>query len=111
MVVRGEVPFFFFFNDTATTEIYTLSLHDALPISWVKRASARDRPSSNASYSEWRMRARSMPTPLVEFAWGSASTSSVLRSAVASDAARFTAVVVLSTPPFWLAIALTRDIL
>src|SRR5467141_5171608 len=27
------VSFFFFFNDTATTEIYTLSLHDALPIS------------------------------------------------------------------------------
>src|SRR2546430_9328209 len=27
------VLFFFFFNDTATTEIYTLSLHDALPIS------------------------------------------------------------------------------
>src|SRR5256885_15170829 len=26
-------PVFFFFNDTATTEIYTLSLHDALPIS------------------------------------------------------------------------------
>src|SRR5260370_2174149 len=26
------VGFFFFFNDTATTEIYTLSLHDALPI-------------------------------------------------------------------------------
>src|SRR5690348_17559941 len=25
----------FFFNDTATTEIYTLSLHDALPISWL----------------------------------------------------------------------------
>ena len=29
----GVVLFFFFFNDTATTEIYTLSLHDALPIS------------------------------------------------------------------------------
>src|SRR2546430_10146444 len=28
----------FFFNDTATTEIYTLSLHDALPICDVKRA-------------------------------------------------------------------------
>src|SRR6266511_2642488 len=28
--------FFFFFNDTATTEIYTLSLHDALPISPVQ---------------------------------------------------------------------------
>src|SRR5256885_13186411 len=27
---------FFFFNDTATTEIYTLSLHDALPISRVR---------------------------------------------------------------------------
>ena len=26
---------FFFFNDTATTEIYTLSLHDALPIFWL----------------------------------------------------------------------------
>src|SRR6476661_11019688 len=29
---------FFFFNDTATTEIYTLSLHDALPISTTPRA-------------------------------------------------------------------------
>src|SRR5215211_9257647 len=28
---------FFFFNDTATTEIYTLSLHDALPISRCRR--------------------------------------------------------------------------
>src|SRR5258708_21966658 len=30
--------FFFFFNDTATTEIYTLSLHDALPIYFSMRA-------------------------------------------------------------------------
>ena len=30
-VLRYRI-FFFFFNDTATTEIYTLSLHDALPI-------------------------------------------------------------------------------
>src|SRR2546421_5674380 len=29
---RLLLSFFFFFNDTATTEIYTLSLHDALPI-------------------------------------------------------------------------------
>src|SRR5690242_20856924 len=29
----SSVLFLFFFNDTATTEIYTLSLHDALPIS------------------------------------------------------------------------------
>src|SRR2546427_1134374 len=32
MIHRTILPFFFFFNDTATTEIYTLSLHDALPI-------------------------------------------------------------------------------
>src|SRR2546429_2955928 len=31
---------FFFFNDTATTEIYTLSLHDALPISALERGAA-----------------------------------------------------------------------
>src|SRR5256885_633648 len=35
------ITFFFFFNDTATTEIYTLSLHDALPISCRSRKSAR----------------------------------------------------------------------
>src|SRR5205814_8426874 len=38
----------FFFNDTATTEIYTLSLHDALPISWggiMPRSSPRRRAS------------------------------------------------------------------
>src|SRR2546421_13114470 len=39
---------FFFFNDTATTEIYTLSLHDALPISITRArggAPRRTRPS------------------------------------------------------------------
>src|SRR5258708_26403221 len=30
--MHSSYPLFFFFNDTATTEIYTLSLHDALPI-------------------------------------------------------------------------------
>src|SRR5258705_12934303 len=40
---RRKCPaFFFFFNDTATTEIYTLSLHDALPI-W-DRSAQPDRP-------------------------------------------------------------------
>src|SRR2546422_11613329 len=33
MIVHVMHLIFFFFNDTATTEIYTLSLHDALPIS------------------------------------------------------------------------------
>src|SRR3989454_1045515 len=41
--------FFFFFNDTATTEIYTLSLHDALPISEEHRARhPRDRQARPA---------------------------------------------------------------
>src|SRR2546430_5673263 len=34
---------FFFFNDTATTEIYTLSLHDALPIYFAARFAERAR--------------------------------------------------------------------
>src|SRR5256885_10901642 len=46
------VLFFFFFNDTATTEIYTLSLHDALPIYAPRPAAAwrrddRVRPSGS----------------------------------------------------------------
>src|SRR3712207_7238746 len=32
MRIAGTLCYLFFFNDTATTEIYTLSLHDALPI-------------------------------------------------------------------------------
>src|SRR3712207_9316331 len=40
----GHLCAFFFFNDTATTEIYTLSLHDALPIS-----TARSRTASAAA--------------------------------------------------------------
>src|SRR2546430_11186170 len=36
MLRRLGYIFFFFFNDTATTEIYTLSLHDALPIYSIK---------------------------------------------------------------------------
>src|SRR2546430_8497231 len=39
--------YFFFFNDTATTEIYTLSLHDALPIS----RSGWPQPSSSSPAS------------------------------------------------------------
>src|SRR5260221_5260453 len=41
---------FFFFNDTATTEIYTLSLHDALPIS---ERSWRTRPARTSTWM-WR---------------------------------------------------------
>src|SRR2546430_11027666 len=38
MVHANVVSLFFFFNDTATPEIYTLSLHDALPISSGRRS-------------------------------------------------------------------------
>src|SRR5438067_12413471 len=42
---------FFFFNDTATTEIYTLSLHDALPILYSAMANG---PRTAASFfGEW----------------------------------------------------------
>src|SRR2546430_16913490 len=39
---------FFFFNDTATTEIYTLSLHDALPIARFQQESASRRNVATA---------------------------------------------------------------
>src|SRR5690242_21479754 len=46
--------FFFFFNDTATTEIYTLSLHDALPICWTRTSGK----SCGSRRSVWRLRRR-----------------------------------------------------
>src|SRR2546422_3074871 len=42
--MRPATLSFFFFNDTATTEIYTLSLHDALPISEVPLNRPRREP-------------------------------------------------------------------
>src|SRR5256885_8802574 len=50
------VSFFFFFNDTATTEIYTLSLHDALPISSSPARACRARISSSSRRSHLRPR-------------------------------------------------------
>src|SRR2546430_14754460 len=46
--------FIFFFNDTATTEIYTLSLHDALPI-WTIPGHTSELP---ARESQWKFRTR-----------------------------------------------------
>src|SRR3712207_9076397 len=43
--------FFFFFNDTATTEIYTLSLHDALPISGARAGRCRGARSAYHEHS------------------------------------------------------------
>ena len=50
---------FFFFNDTATTEIYTLSLHDALPIWWRGSSLARGMSACGPSAS---VTLRSLPT-------------------------------------------------
>src|SRR2546426_8548759 len=54
--------YFFFFNDTATTEIYTLSLHDALPIfryaakssSVPRRSAALSSQSIRSAWRPWR---------------------------------------------------------
>src|SRR2546430_13640114 len=46
IVLHLFIIFFFFFNDTATTEIYTLSLHDALPISPRRHPAGRYRYES-----------------------------------------------------------------
>src|SRR2546426_12494142 len=43
--------FFFFFNDTATTEIYTLSLHDALPI-YIPERHIQDKPKARGQRFE-----------------------------------------------------------
>src|SRR5258708_16591364 len=43
-----RIRFVFFFNDTATTEIYTLSLHDALPISCLRAARGACSPRRRA---------------------------------------------------------------
>src|SRR5438067_13546082 len=64
IITLHEHPYFsfFFFNDTATTEIYTLSLHDALPISRSVRArGARTRAGAAAGGDQPRdqRRARS----------------------------------------------------
>src|SRR6266496_6134054 len=77
--------FFFFFNDTATTEIYTLSLHDALPISpptgcscgtpgSPPTASRRDRKSTRLnsshveiSYAVFCLKKKNNSTPILTY--------------------------------------------
>src|SRR5258708_13082920 len=49
---------FFFFNDTATTEIYTLSLHDALPISGSSAPRTTPRPGTRRKSRRSRLRRR-----------------------------------------------------
>src|SRR3712207_7112932 len=53
LIVGVGLRVFFFFNDTATTEIYTLSLHDALPIWWT----VEQAPAAEACMAELTRRA------------------------------------------------------
>src|SRR3989454_1234564 len=63
--------FFFFFNDTATTEIYTLSLHDALPISVLYTAAA---PAAESDPNN----RRSFPSGHAALAFAAATSYTVL---------------------------------
>ena len=83
--------YFFFFNDTATTEIYTLSLHDALPIS-PKRSSLGNSPAlvvvSQVHMSGCTViHSSSIFLPSVESELGRSSSSSVqiLSASLISD--------------------------
>src|SRR3712207_7537543 len=64
MIVVLRFICFFFFNDTATTEIYTLSLHDALPISsWTSsRASGASLSTDDVAFVPWPSSASRMHT-------------------------------------------------
>src|SRR3712207_7316375 len=58
----------FFFNDTATTEIYTLSLHDALPICHPPATSSKTKPARSWRSGGRRYRIRASATSQDSFA-------------------------------------------
>src|SRR3712207_9011537 len=58
-----DLAVFFFFNETATTEIYTLSLHDALPILTSRRATSRNAPAPRSNRAPPGGATRSSRTP------------------------------------------------
>src|SRR3712207_6924515 len=66
----------FFFNDTATTEIYTLSLHDALPIS----PHAKQRPNARSRRGSPAMRIRLRSSSHSRCRWPPAKPSQASRS-------------------------------
>src|SRR3712207_8695311 len=61
----------FFFNDTATTEIYTLSLHDALPILHIFREGARCCPAPTSAARRLTSPIRAAGSPHVAHCAGS----------------------------------------
>src|SRR5256885_11531858 len=77
---------FFFFNDTATTEIYPLSLHDALPISVIVAGAVR--PVHAVGGGPWARRGSVRPMPVASVADAGDRKSTRLNSShlVISDA-------------------------
>src|SRR3989442_8834501 len=75
---------FFFFNDTATTEIYTLSLHDALPISGATllrtRSTSASERSRSSSSRDIPAHSGSREAPLLGSSQGSRTSECLLRS-------------------------------
>src|SRR5260370_10491262 len=78
MRLRSTFFLFFFFNDTATTEIYTLSLHDALPISGFGVPVTRE--ARVATIAEAISAARELSYPVVLKALRSEEHTSELQS-------------------------------
>src|SRR5438552_19067935 len=72
---------FFFFNDTATTEIYTLSLHDALPISGAAaRAASSEAGSKDDSSGEIEAPPHNSKASFATELWRSEEHTSELQS-------------------------------
>src|SRR6266496_4875642 len=82
-----EFGYFFFFNDTATTEIYTLSLHDALPISAsaVSTVSAEDLRGIPAAQVEELLEGRSAGVQVIRLPTGGISVQIRGRSSIYGD--------------------------
>ena len=91
---------------SAPTRLMWLGMMSSPVMSVVYMASRTSAWSMMHSYMEQSTSLMSTPSPLEALACGSASTTSTVFSSVASEAARLMVVVVLPTPPFWLAKAM-----
>src|SRR3989442_5969706 len=91
--------FFFFFNDTATTEIYTLSLHDALPIYAVQHRSTLRAAQRRGRGHSARCRQGAGPAQHERLADASLAAPAGRRGARGLHAVRSTAPGGRDTPP------------
>src|SRR2546422_5371958 len=87
---------FFFFNDTATTEIYTLSLHDALPIS--RRSTSSHRPCAERFRASTTSTSSNGSSGWASFSGPRSARSPSSRTTCSSDESPARVVVVRSPP-------------